>query len=70
MIAVSNTTPLRYLIAIEQEHLLERLFWNTNSWTVIAFGATRVDPALSLNPRNIWLGTFAVNRDIMEGAAV
>jgi predicted nucleic acid-binding protein len=26
MIAVSNTTPLRYLIAIEQEHLLGRLF--------------------------------------------
>jgi len=58
------------LIAIEQEHLLERLFfWNTNSSTAIVFGATRVDPALSPNPRNIWLGTFAVNRDIMEGAA-
>jgi predicted nucleic acid-binding protein len=26
MIAVSNTTPLRYLIAIEQEHLLGQLF--------------------------------------------
>jgi len=26
MKAVSNTTPLRYLIAIEQEHLLGRLF--------------------------------------------
>lgn len=26
MKAVSNTTPLRYLIAIEQEHLLARLF--------------------------------------------
>src|SRR5258708_28857424 len=26
MIAVSNTTPLRYLIAIEQEHLLPQLF--------------------------------------------
>jgi predicted nucleic acid-binding protein len=26
MIAVSNTTPLRYLIAIEQEHLLGHLF--------------------------------------------
>ncbi len=26
MIAVSNTTPLRYLIAIEQDHLLGRLF--------------------------------------------
>jgi predicted nucleic acid-binding protein len=26
MIAVSNTTPLRYLIAIDQEHLLGRLF--------------------------------------------
>jgi predicted nucleic acid-binding protein len=26
MNAVSNTTPLRYLIAIEQEHLLARLF--------------------------------------------
>jgi len=26
MIAVSNTTPLRYLIAIEQQHLLGRLF--------------------------------------------
>jgi predicted nucleic acid-binding protein len=26
MIAVSNTTPLRYLIAIEQEHLLCQLF--------------------------------------------
>ena len=26
MIAVSNTTPLRYLAAIEQEHLLEQLF--------------------------------------------
>src|SRR5260370_26157807 len=26
MIAVSNTTPLRYLIAIEQEHLLRQLF--------------------------------------------
>ena len=26
MIAVSNTTPLRYLIAIDQAHLLERLF--------------------------------------------
>src|SRR5271154_1330427 len=26
MIAVSNTTPLRYLVAIEQEHLLGRLF--------------------------------------------
>jgi predicted nucleic acid-binding protein len=26
MIAVSNTTPLRYLIAIKQEHLLGRLF--------------------------------------------
>src|SRR5271168_4598861 len=26
MIAVSNTTPLRYLAAIEQEHLLGRLF--------------------------------------------
>jgi predicted nucleic acid-binding protein len=26
MKAVSNTTPLRYLIAIEQEHLLEKLF--------------------------------------------
>src|ERR1700688_4916086 len=26
MIAVSNTTPLRYLIAIEQEHLLAQLF--------------------------------------------
>lgn len=26
MKAVSNTTPLRYLIAIEQEHLLEHLF--------------------------------------------
>jgi predicted nucleic acid-binding protein len=26
MIAVSNTTPLRYLMAIDQAHLLERLF--------------------------------------------
>ncbi len=26
MIAVSNTTPLRYLIAIHQEHLLGKLF--------------------------------------------
>ncbi len=26
MIAVSNTTPLRYLVAIEQEHLLGQLF--------------------------------------------
>jgi hypothetical protein len=26
MIAVSNTTPLRYLIAIGQEHLLGQLF--------------------------------------------
>ena len=26
MIAVSNTTPLRYLIAINQQHLLEQLF--------------------------------------------
>ena len=26
MIAVSNTTPLRYLIAIQQEHLLAQLF--------------------------------------------
>ena len=26
MKAVSNTTPLRYLIAIEQEHLLGKLF--------------------------------------------
>jgi predicted nucleic acid-binding protein len=26
MIAVSNTTPLRYLIAIEQDHLLGKLF--------------------------------------------
>jgi predicted nucleic acid-binding protein len=26
MIAVSNTTPLRYLIAIDQEHLLRQLF--------------------------------------------
>src|ERR1700724_2790731 len=26
MIAVSNTTPLRYLIAIEREHLLSQLF--------------------------------------------
>ncbi|HEV2991892.1 MAG TPA: DUF3368 domain-containing protein [Candidatus Angelobacter sp.] len=26
MIAVSNTTPLRYLIAIAQEHLLQQLF--------------------------------------------
>jgi predicted nucleic acid-binding protein len=26
MIAVSNTTPLRYLIAIQQEHLLPQLF--------------------------------------------
>jgi len=26
MMAVSNTTPLRYLIAIEQEHLLGQLF--------------------------------------------
>jgi predicted nucleic acid-binding protein len=26
MIAVSNTTPLRYLIAIEREHVLGRLF--------------------------------------------
>ena len=26
MIAVSNTTPLRYLIAIEQENLLGQLF--------------------------------------------
>jgi predicted nucleic acid-binding protein len=26
MIAISNTTPLRYLIAIEQEHLLGKLF--------------------------------------------
>jgi predicted nucleic acid-binding protein len=26
MKAVSNTTPLRYLIAIEQEHLLGQLF--------------------------------------------
>jgi predicted nucleic acid-binding protein len=26
MKAVSNTTPLRYLIAVEQEHLLEQLF--------------------------------------------
>ena len=28
MKAVSNTTPLRYLIAIEQEHLLGKLFEN------------------------------------------
>ncbi len=28
MIAVSNTTPLRYLIAIEQDHLLGQLFEN------------------------------------------
>jgi len=26
MKAVSNTTPVRYLIAIEQDHLLEKLF--------------------------------------------
>lgn len=26
MVTVSNTTPLRYLIAIRQEHLLQRLF--------------------------------------------
>jgi predicted nucleic acid-binding protein len=26
MIAVSNTTPLRYLIAIDQEHLFGQLF--------------------------------------------
>jgi predicted nucleic acid-binding protein len=38
MKAVSNTTPLRYLIAIEQQHLLGQLFEK-----VSRRGARRID---------------------------
>jgi predicted nucleic acid-binding protein len=48
MIAVSNTTPLRYLIAIKQEHLLGQLFEN-----VFVPGAVHEELTEARTPENV-----------------
>lgn len=55
MIAVSNTTPLRYLIAIEQEHLLGQLFE-----TVCVPAAVHEELTEARTPENVRLAVLSL----------
>jgi predicted nucleic acid-binding protein len=55
MIAVSNTTPLRYLIAIDQHHLLGQLFE-----TVIVPAAVHEELTEARTPENVRLSVLSL----------
>src|ERR1700691_2458375 len=55
MIAVSNTTPLRYLIAIEQQHLLGQLFE-----TVFVPAAVHEELTEARTPENVRLRVLSL----------
>ena len=55
MIAVSNTTPLRYLIAIDQQHLLGKLFE-----TVFVPGAVHEELTEARTPENVRLAVLSL----------
>jgi predicted nucleic acid-binding protein len=55
MIAVSNTTPLRYLIAIDQQHLLGQLFE-----TIFVPTAVHEELTEARTPENVRLGVLSL----------
>src|ERR1700675_664705 len=66
MIAVSNTTPLRYLIAIEQDHLLGQLFEKVIVPAAVHKELTDARTPVEVRNRILSLPTWYEGRDAPE----